>query len=90
MNIHNEVVDAVLKAYSWKLVKKDICSVIDKNDTIVIFVSNNDSYKYFFSIEDLYYTLKYTNVMCDSFGQHENPYVKLSDHEILVKCDLFY
>lgn len=90
MNVHNEVVDAVLKAYSWKLVKKDIYSIIDRNDNHVIFVTNNASYKYFFSIEDLYHTLKYTNVMCDSFGQHENPCVKLSDHEILVKCDLFY
>ena len=85
-----DAVNAVMKCNRWKLIHNGpIYKVIDAHRMTVMFLCDDSVLTWFLSINDIHQTLVSKCIAVHAGGcRHSNPYLGLSNCEIIVKCDL--
>ena len=88
MQTDSRIVDDILNSNGWKLSnsRELVFHIIDKNGKKVAFLRSEHEtpIHYFISFFDLLYVM--TTYLW--INGHKNPYVGLTEEEILIKCDL--
>lgn len=92
-NVKRKTLVAVFTRHKWKLHMLgfgSICAIYNKDRHKVSFRRNGGETTIgFLSIDDIHWAITSADYFCENDKDYiANPYIGLSDEEILIKCDL--